>query len=79
MENQEGNTPLHVSCEWDHIECTRLFCKIIDQQSRIRKGNFSTEGVELEVSSKKNVALEPKEMLNSHKLSPHDLAYEENA
>ena len=79
METQEGNTPLHISCEWDHIECTRLFCDVIDQQSRIQKGNSATEGIEVDPDQSIQTVLEPKNMLNSQKLSPIDIAYEENA
>ena len=41
----DGNTPFHSACEWDQIECVRLFSNVLDSQSRINLGNNETEGL----------------------------------
>lgn len=29
-EDIDGNTPLHVACEWDQLECVRQYCDVLD-------------------------------------------------
>ena len=65
-----GDTPFHVACEWDQIQCVRLFSNALDSSIKHNSSKIEGKGV---------TSLSPIEMFNNKNQTPIDIAYAENA
>ena len=85
--DHEGNTALHVVCDWDYLEIARTLCDVIDTQLEAQgKGHDTSDDSDEKAQltrkpqKKKNDKKwkSPLKMRNKQGLTPVEVAYEEN-